>query len=129
MLSVRMKILFYISLNFILLFVFTTITTTSAWACGKGNHKNETQIRQSKSNNNCCNKACCNSKNKKKNCCGGDCSCSASTIIMADLPKQFSIESLLLQPVFTENNVFFFKQTFSKSTIQDIWQPPITVLS
>jgi hypothetical protein len=112
-----------------LLFVFTTVTTTSTWACGKENHKKETQHKKSKCQKDCCKKSCSDSNNKKKGCCGGDCSCSVSTLIMADLPKQLSINNVLLRPVFIVKSAFFFKQVFPKFTFQDIWQPPRTVLS
>jgi hypothetical protein len=119
-----MKPKFSISLSVLLFFVFTTITTNSAWACGKSNHKKEVKCQKE-----CCKKACKDSKDKKKDCCGDDCSCPITVTIMADLPKQFCIESFTKQSVFVVKNRFFYKQSLPKFTIQDIWQPPITTLS
>lgn len=122
-----MKFIFSISLNFILLLVFTTTPATSMWACGKDKCKKE--VAHTKST---CEKECCKkppSDSKKKNCCGGDCSCSVSIAFSADLPKQLPLDTWLSRPVFVLKTVFSYKEAFSKSTIQDIWQPPITSLS
>ena len=120
------------SLNIVLLLVFTIASTTPSWACGKTSHKKEAQLHQSKCPSSCqkecCKKPCSHSKNKKKKCCGGDCTCSTSTIVIADLPKQLSIDNLLKKSVFISKTVFFYSEVNSKSTIQDIWQPPITLL-
>ena len=128
-----MKCVISISFNVMLLLVFTIASPTPAWACGKSSHKKEAQYHQSKCPSNCqkecCKKPCADSKNKKKKCCGGDCACSTSTIVIADLPKQFSIDNFLKKPVFISKTVFSYREINSKSTIQDIWQPPITLLS
>ena len=127
-----MKFILSISLNIILLFVFTTMTTNSAWACsGKGKCQKETteHISKSKCKKDCCKKPCSESKKSKKGCCGNDCSCSPTITNIGDLPKPLSIDNVRFYPVFSIKNAFFYKQAFSKSTIQDILQPPITVLS
>ncbi|MBL7818886.1 MAG: hypothetical protein JNL70_28055 [Saprospiraceae bacterium] len=127
-----MKFIISLSLNLLLLLVFTTAPISYVWACsGKDKCKKETTEHASKSKceKDCCKKSCSDSKNKKKGCCGGDCSCSVSTLIMADLPKRLSIDKVLLRPVFIVKNDFFFKQIFPKSTFQDIWQPPRAFLS
>ena len=128
-----MKCKISISLNIVLLLVFTLATATPAWACGKSNHKKIAKYYQSKCLSNCqkecCNKPCGDSKNKKKKCCGGDCTCSNSTIAIADLPKQLNIDNLLIKTVSISKTVFSYREINSKSTIQDIWQPPITLLS
>ncbi len=124
-----MKFILSISLNIILLFVFTTMTTNSAWACGKNNHKKETQYSASKCQKECCKKPCSDSKNKKKGCCGdNNCNCPVSLTVMGDLPKLLSFDTIQSRPVFMAKRTFFFKQVLLKSSIQDIWQPPITVL-
>ena len=128
-----MKFKVSIFLNVMFLMVFTIAATTPTWACGKSGHKKKAQVHQSKCSSDCkkecCKKPCPNSKNKEKNCCGGDCTCSTSTIVVADLPKQFSIDNFLKKPVFISKTVFSYREINSKSTIQDIWQPPITLLS
>ena len=123
-----MKFIVSISLNIMLILVFTVSTTTSAWACGKNSHKKETQYSQPKCQKDCSQNCCSNSKNKKKKCCGGTCQCSVSVMYNADLPKQLTLETYSIRPVFIVKRDFFYKQAFSKSTIQDIWQPPITAL-
>ena len=127
-----MKCTISISLNVMFLMVFTTGITTPAWACGKSSHKTEAQYHQSKCSSNCqkecCKKSCADSKNKKKKCCGDDCTCSTSITVIADLPKQFPIENFLKKSVFILKPVFSYIEINSKSTIQDIWQPPITLL-
>jgi hypothetical protein len=124
-----MKFIVSISLHLVLLFVFTTVTTSSAWACGNHKPKKETAKAPSKCAKDCCKIPCSDSKNKKKNCCGDNCTCPVSLTVMADLPKQLLIQAVLIRPVFMVKSVFFYQKTFSKSTVQDIWQPPITVLS
>ncbi len=128
-----MKYAISISLNVVLLLVFTIVTTTPSWACGKNSHKKVAQNHHTKKSSNCqkecCKKSCGDSKNKKKKCCGGDCSCSTWTIVIADLPKQISIDNFHKKPVFISKTVFLYREINSKSTIQDIWQPPITLLS
>ncbi len=124
-----MKFIISISLNLILLFVFTTVATNTAWACGKNNHKPEAQYSKTKCPKNCCTNSCSHSKNKKKNCCGDGCSCSVQIIVMADLPKPITINKVRLRlPLFVKS-IFFYEQAFQTSTIQDIWQPPIIVIS
>lgn len=128
-----MKCKVSISLNVMLLLVFTIAATTPAWACGKSNHKKEAQYHQSevqsKCEKKCCKMPCGDSKNKKKKYCGGDCTCSTSITVIADLPKQLTIDNLLKKPVFILKPVFSYIEINSKSTIQDIWQPPMTLLS
>jgi hypothetical protein len=118
-----MRYKFSISLGLFLLFVFTTITTNTAWACGKSNSKKEVKCSKE-----CCKKKCKDSKNKKKNCCGDDCCCPASVTSMAELPKQFQFNYYNTNPIFFVKNTFFYKKFIQKFTIQDIWQPPITAL-
>ena len=124
-----MKFIVSISLNLMLLLVFTISTTNSAWACGKNCDKKETLNSKPKCQKDCSQNCCSNSKNKKKKCCGDNCTCSVSVMFNADLPKQLTLETYPIRPVFIVKSAFFYKQTFSKSTIQDIWQPPITALS
>jgi hypothetical protein len=68
-------------------------------------------------------------KNKKKNCCGDDCCCPASVTALAELPKQFYLNDVATPFIFFVENTFFYKKSIQKFTIQDIWQPPITVLA
>ena len=145
-----MKKLLSISLKIVLLFVFTTATYFSAWACDKSKSKKEVQHavsnrvskcqkacckkEQSSSNNNCqstcCKKQSSDAQKQKKGCCGdGDCSCSVSITVLADLPKLFVLNFSSPLPVFIPKNDFFYKQVFSNSSVNDIWQPPISVLS
>ena len=56
-----MKCKVSISLSIVLLFVFTLATATSAWACGKSNHKKVVQYHQSKCPSNCQKECCKNS--------------------------------------------------------------------
>ena len=140
-----MKFILLLSLNVILLFVFTTMTPSSVWACGgKGKCQKEVTEQKTKSKyqkevtehkakskcqKDCCKKPCSYSKNKKKGCCGDDCSCSPIITVFGDLPKLLSFEKISFYPVFSIKNPFFYKQAFSKSSIQDILQPPISVLA
>ena len=126
---IMMKFIVSISLHFMLLFVFTTAPMGHVWACGKNKAAKEGVQHKPKCQKECCKKPCSNSKNKKKGCCGDDCQCAVSVLLLADLPKPFSFFNLSIQPVLIQKNAFFYKQVFSKSTIQDIWQPPITRLS
>lgn len=129
-----------------MLFVFATMTITPAWACDKSSSKKEVQHTVLKCQKACCQKAqssshgncqsaCCqkhssDTQKQKKGCCGdGDCSCSVSITVLADLPKFFILDISSSLPVFILKNAFYYKQVFSKSSIQDIWQPPISVLS
>ena len=133
-----------ISLKIVLLFVFTATTYTYAWACDKSNSKKEVQHTVAKCQKACCKKvqsssksncqsACCtkNSSDKqKKGCCGdGDCQCAVSTTVLADLPKLFVLNLSNPLPVFILKNDFFYKQVSTISSVNDIWQPPITVLT
>ena len=126
-----MKQLFSISLNVLLLLVFTTTPSSYTWACGKSKcKKEETQQTQSHQKPTC-QKGCCKksgSDTKKKNCCGDNCQCSVSITVSADMPKQLPL-ILSVKSVPIHFNTFFYKQIIFQSTIQDIWQPPITVLS
>jgi hypothetical protein len=141
-----MKKLLSISPKIVLLLVFTAATHTSAWACDKSNSKKEVQHTVSKCQKACCKKVksssktncqntCCtkhsSDKHKeKKGCCGdGDCSCSVSITVLADLPKLFVLNIPTPLPVFLLKNVFFYKQVSTISSVNDIWQPPISVLS
>ncbi len=127
----NMKFILSILLNILLLLVFTTVPTTYTWACGKDNHKKETsQYRNtSKCQKECCKKSCSNHKNKKKKCCGDNCNCAVSLTVIGDMPTPLQIDNLTIRPVFIVKRAFFFKQSFPKSTVQDIWQPPIIALS
>lgn len=108
------------------------MTTTVVWACS-GKNKCTKEITEhkakSKCQKDCCKKPCSDSKNKKKGCCGDDCSCSPIIIVMGDLPNPLSFDDVPFYPVFSIKNAFFYKQAFPKSSIQDILQPPISVLS
>lgn len=127
-----MKYAVSISLNIVLLLVFTIANTVPSWACGKSNHRSQVQYQQAKCSSNCqkdcCKKSCADSKNKKKKCCG-DCSCSNSITVIADLPKQLPLNHFLKKHVFIFKSGFTYVELNSKPTIQDIWQPPITLLS
>ena len=123
-----MKYIISISFNILMLFVFTAAPTNYGWACGKVKCSKETVQHKSKCQKDCCKTPHSNSKTKKKGCCEDNCSCSASITISADLPKYFNI-NLTQRPVPVERSTFFYKQAFQNFSIQDIWQPPITVLS
>ena len=89
---------------------------------------------QSSSNSNCqsacCKKQSSDTQKQKKGCCGdGDCSCSVSTTVLADLPKLFVLNIPNPLPVFILKNDFFYKQVSTISSVNDIWQPPISVLT
>jgi hypothetical protein len=141
-----MKKLLSISLKIVLLFVFTTATYNFAWACDKSNSKKGVQHTVSKCQKACCKKTqtgsesncqttCCkkhssDKQKQKKGCCGdGDCQCSVPITVLADLPKLFILYILNPLPVFISKNDFFYKQVFTNSSVNDIWQPPISVLS
>jgi hypothetical protein len=141
-----MKKMLSISLKIVLLLVFTAANYSSVWACDKSKAKKEVQHTVSKCQKACCKKeqsssksncqsTCCkkhspNTQKQKKGCCGdGDCSCSVSTTVLADLPKLFILDISSPLPVFILKNDFFYKQVFSISSVNDIWQPPISVLS
>lgn len=141
-----MKALIHISLNVLLLLVFTAISPSVAWACGKSASKKEVSAHSKQCQKACCKKAkssskshcqnaCCkkhssDTQKQKKGCCGdGDCSCSFSTTHLADLPKLFVLDMPSSLPVFIFKNDFFYKRVFTNSSINDIWQPPISDLS
>jgi hypothetical protein len=141
-----MKKCLYISLKIVLLFVFTTATFNFARACDKSKSKKEVQHNVAKCQKACCKKVqsssksncqsiCCkkntsDTQKQKKGCCGdGDCSCSVSTTVLADLPKLFILDISSPLPVFNLKNTFIYKQVFSVSSVNDIWQPPISALS
>lgn len=140
-----MKKVLFISLKIALLLVFTT-TYTSAWACDKSKTKKEVKHTDTKCQKTCCKNAqsnsssnckntCCKKQKhssdiQKKGCCSdGDCTCSVTTNVLADLSKQFILDFPNSLPVFILKNDFFYKQVFSNTSINDIWQPPISVLS
>ena len=115
------------------------MTPSSVWACGGKDkckketteHTNEYKSKpqskcKSKCQKDCCKKPCSDSKNNKKGCCGDDCSCSPVITIMGDLPIPLFLENARFYAVFNIKNAFFYKQSSSKSAIQDILQPPIT---
>ena len=125
-----MKFILSISLNVLLLLVFTAATTSCAWACGgKDNCKKETTEHKTKCQKDCCKKEHSDSKKNKKGCCGDDCSCSPIVTIVADLPKVLFTDNANFYPIFCIKNAFFYKQASPESTIQDILQPPISVLA
>jgi hypothetical protein len=117
-----------------------------AWACDKNKSKQDLPHTISKCQKACCKKTqigsesncqttCCkkhssDKQKQKKGCCGdGDCSCSVSITFLADLPKLFILDIPNPLPVYIFKNDFFYKQVFTNSSINDIWQPPISVLS
>lgn len=141
-----MKSILSISLKIVLLFVFTATTYTSAWACDKSKSEKEVEHTVAKCQKACCQKAqsssksncqseCCkkhssDTQKQKKGCCGdGDCCCSVSITVLADLPKLFILDMSSPLPVFIFKNDFSYKQVFTVSSVNDIWQPPISVLS
>lgn len=141
-----MKYLFNILLNFLLLFVFTAASYTSAWACDKSKSKKEIKLQTAKCQKSCCKKhqavthsncqsSCCkkntsHAQEQKKGCCGDDdCSCSISITILGDLPKSLVFNIPNITSVFNVKNTFFYKQSFHSSSFNDIWQPPISNLS
>lgn len=141
-----MKKGFTISLNIVLLLFFTVTSNTTMWACDKSKTKKETQHNTAKCQKSCCKKhqtgtaincqsACCDKKtnkasHQKKGCCGdGDCQCSISTTVSADLPKLVFPQISIKSPVLNRKTNFLYKQVFTKSSINSIWQPPISDLS
>ena len=126
-----MKQLFSISLNVLLLLVFTATPSSYTWACGKSKCKKEdTQQTQSHQKptcqKGCCKKSC--SDTKKKNCCGDNCQCSVSITASADMPKQLPL-ILSIKSSLIHSNSFFYKQVILQSNIKDILQPQISVSS
>ena len=124
-----MKLFFSISPPVLLLLVFTAAPNTTIKACGKDKCSKETTQHQSKCQANCCKKPTSDSKKQKKGCCGDDCTCTVSIMVTADLPQQLPLNNFPIRPAFNVKSVFFYKQVSIKSTIQDIWQPPISLLS
>lgn len=130
-----MKFLTSILLPCALILALGTFPTTSIYACGKKSAVCKKEVKEkiaqkkAECKKSCCQKTCSDSQNKKKGCCGDDCQCAVSVLLLADLPKSFPFFNLSMQTVLIQKNIFFYKQFFSKSTIQDIWQPPITRLS
>jgi hypothetical protein len=126
-----MKFIVSISLHLLLLFVFTTAPNSRAWACGgKDNCKKETTEHKAKCKKDCCKKPYSESKKNKKGCCGDNCGCAVSLTVTADVPTQLSFNNAPIDcPLVQAKRAFFYKQSVIQSTIQDIWQPPITVLS
>jgi hypothetical protein len=141
-----MKLLLSISFKIVLL-LFTATSFSSAWACGKNSPKNESAQTVSKCTKSCCKKAqkslkdncnntksCCkkqgsNTQKQKKGCCGdGDCQCSVSVTYLADLPKRISLPVFHITPVLNQKSLFYYKQVLALSSINDIWQPPISNL-
>ena len=134
-----------ISLNIVLLFVFTIASHTAIWACDKSKAHKDIQHVSAK-----CQKACCQKKNtgttthcqstcckkhgtdtqkQKKGCCGhGDCTCSVSTTVVAVLPNLLFID-FQKPPALIFKKDYFYKQVVLQSSIADIWQPPLTALS
>ncbi len=136
----------FISLNFALLMFFTLISQADLSACDKTKPHNVKQHIASKCSKTCCKKnlssssincksACCDkhtahSKKTKNGCCGeGNCSCSFSTTVSADLPQLYFPYISILLPVLNRKTKFSYKQVFTKSSIQTIWQPPISAHS
>ena len=131
-----MKQLFSISLNILLLLVFTATPTSYIRACGKSKCKKEgteqtvahqkSTCQKSTCQKGCCKKPC--SDTTKKKCCGDNCQCSVLITASADILKQSPlILSLKSSPI--QSNTFSYKQVILQSSIQDIWQPPISVSS
>ncbi len=129
-----MKFLASILLPCALILALGTFPTTSIHACGNKSASCKKEVTENTTKTHAeCTKDCCknpfsDSKSKKKGCCGDNCPCPVSIILFADLPKPLAF-SLSIQPVEIQKNIFFYQQTYPKSTVQDIWQPPITRLS
>jgi hypothetical protein len=126
-----MKQIFSISLNILLLLVFTATPTSYISACGKSKCKKEVVQHTASHQKSTCQKGCCkktDSHPKKNKCCGDNCRCSVSITASADMPKQLPI-ILSIKSVPIYSHTFFYKQVILQSTIQDIWQPPISVSS
>lgn len=115
-----------------MLLVFTAAPTSYVWACCGGKDKSAKEVTEHKAK---CQKDCCKkqqspSKNSKKKCCGDNCECAVSIIVIADLSAQPPLSILSnFVPVFVEKRTFSYKRAVVQSTIQDIWQPPMTILS
>ena len=134
-----MKILTTILLPLALMLTFGLTPTASLYACGGNNHACKKEVKKETTEKSCCKKEKKTKKScHKSKCCGenckGDCSengcqCPVPSTILADLPKRFILDFSTNKAVFVQKNLFSYQQISSKSTIQDIWQPPITVLS
>lgn len=126
-----MKLILSISLHLLLLLVFTTTPTTYVWACGgKDKCVKETTEHKAKCQKACCKKPHSDSKKNKKGCCGDNCDCAFSIIVIADLTTQSPLSIFTnLYSIFIEKRAFTYKSMVVQSSIQDIWQPPITCLS
>ena len=112
-----------------MIFVLGLLPTSSIQACNGKKQAHKTQVKcSSKCQKNCCKKLCSDPKKKKKGCCGDDCSCAPNLVVLADLPNVLPIY-LSKRRIIIEKSTFFYKNSFPISTIQDIWQPPITVFS
>jgi hypothetical protein len=134
-----MKILTTILLPFAFVLTFGLMPTASLFACGDNGQACTKVIQKETTEKSCCKKE----KKSKKSCskgkcccdnCKGDCSdngcqCPVPTTILADLPKRITLIFSINKPIFIQKNLFSYQQISSKSSIQDIWQPPITVLS
>lgn len=141
-----MKYLTHILLKVLLLFVFTATSHTIAWACGKSQPKKQTQQYAARCQKSCCKKqqtrtyancqsTCCQKKTAntgkpQKGCCGdSDCSCSVTVTVLADLPQSLSLDIYNITPTVVIKNTFFYQQSFPLSSLNDIWQPPISALA
>ena len=112
-----------------MIIVLGLLPTSSIQACnGKKQAHNKEVKNAKKCEKDCCKKPCSDPKKKKKGCCGDNCQCPPNLVILADLPYELPI-SLSKRPIIIEKSIFFYKNSFPISTIQDIWQPPITVFS
>lgn len=112
-----------------MILAFGLLPTSSLYACSgkKQTCKKEAKHPQ-KCQKDCCKKSS-DPKKKKKGCCGDDdCSCAPNLVVIADLPYQLPI-LFSKEPILIQENSFFFIYSIPKSSIQDIWQPPITILS
>lgn len=138
-----MKKGFIISLNIVLLLFFTLTNNTTMWACDKNKTQKEVQYIFPKCQKLCCKEhqteasancqsACCSEETtktskQKKSCCGdGDCQCSISTTVSAELPKLVFPQISIKSPVLNRKTCFLYKQGFTKSSLNSIWQPPIS---
>ena len=111
------------------LLVFGLLPTSSIQACGSKKQAQKSEVKHpQKCEKDCCKKPCSDPKKKKKGCCGDNCQCAPNLIVLADLPNTMPI-LLSKRAIIIEKNTFFYKKSFSTTTIQDIWQPPITVFS
>ncbi len=103
--------------------------TSSIYACHSKKQVCKQEVKHAdKCQKKCCNKPCSSPQKNKKDCCGGNCSCSPNLVVIADLPNALPI-FLSKRPILIQENSFYFISSFPKSSIQDIWQPPINVLS